>query len=297
MQKLLPLVMLLNLAMTAKERPDLSAASGYFCPTNAAVQKNLAAKPLSDAQIELALIQSERSPNLVAKEFAESNGHRGYGYGTCPDGKTFVVSTPAGEPVLEDGRKPYKLNKTALDHCRKYLISAIFKDRDEPVQLKELPKSPDKIQTLSVTCYPKDKAKSGPELWALVSQGEEKVEGLNGMPEFLNWVNERRIKLKYPSVTLSDKLNQLAQNAGTSSLAHPHSFLLKEKKRLAHDKIMLLGENRAISDSFSGLATLFWNSPEHRSLLLHANTNAIGYAISETKDQKTLVLILAKTEK
>ncbi len=278
------------MALASYERSDLNEAKSYFCQTSP--NASLVDKPIPDAQIERAFVSSDRPLKDVAKDFAEENKHRGYGYGTCLDGRRYVVSVPASKPVLN--RKTLALDHKLLKECQKFELNAILRNQDQPIALDWRKIKASEIAVLSVTCFPKDKPGEGPELWALIGRDEFAVETIKDQRAFFNWVNDRREENGLSPLKLDAKLSDLVARAGTESLAHPHQFLLKAKAELKSSGIEVLGENRAISEDITGIARLFWNSPQHRSLLLNAKANAIGYAVGVSKGQTTIVLILGK---
>ncbi len=278
------------MALASYERADLNEAKSYFC--QASPKSSLTAKPIPDAQIQRAFVSSDRELKAIARDFAKDNNHRGYGYGTCPDGKKFVVSVPASKPVLDP--RTFALDHELLKECQNYEIHAILKTQDQPVALVEKKIDTKEIAILSVTCFPKDKPGEGPELWALIAHEDLSVETIKDQKAFLNWINARRKKNGLSPLKVNPKLSELASRAGTGSLIHPHQFLIMAKAELKGEGIEVLGENRAISEDMTGIARLFWNSPQHRSLLLNAKANAIGYAREESKGQTTIVLILGK---
>lgn len=282
------------LALAADYRPDLSLYASYFCEDK---QKSLHDKVLTDAQLELAYVQTRRDLNVVANEFATGNRHRGYTYGKCEDGKTFIVSTPAPAAIVKLQLTGIQINQEALNICRKYSIDVIQDESEQPRTLdtKQNFVPLGTLSALSITCFPSDKTTAGPELWALVNIHPVDVPAMHSITDFFNWLNVARRRNKLPDLLINDRLNHTARKVGTDSLMHPHSLLMSKKFELMKRNLELLGENRAISEDFTGLAQLLWNSPQHRALLLNAKANAIGYALEETKDQKRLVLLVGRT--
>jgi hypothetical protein len=283
--------LLLLMALVLHERKDLNEARDFFCRPSPSI--SLVDKPFPDAQIERAFVLSDRSLNEVARDFAKDNAHRGYGFGICPDGRKFVVSVPAPKPMID--RQRLAIDHEGLKACRRFEVTAILKDQDQPIPWDPAAVDSSRLAVLALTCFPNDAANEGPELWGLVAREEQDPPPIQDQAEFLHWINAKRKMSRLSVLTLEPELSALAQRAGTTSLRHPHSLLVKAKADLAKEGLEILGENRAISDGFTGLARLLWNSPQHRGLLLNAKANAIGYALREAKGQKTMVLVLGRT--
>lgn len=287
-------------------RHDLKKASEIFCEESKA---ELASLGLYDAQLELAFV---KSPDLkiFAQKFADENGHRGYSFGTCKDKRQWVVSTPAAVEIVEVDvkRKILSLHYQALaKDCVSFDVDAIEEGKDQPRSLvrEEAPsKSFDRIElrdtrfrTITLTCHPMDKSKAGPELWAMVPLlPPEKIPDLTNEADLLEWIQGQRKKNRIPHLeTAAKSLQAVAdESALQKDLHHPHALLMSKKALLKGQNVELLGENRAVATSFSGLAQLLWNSPSHRRLLLNPKANAIALNTSQKGDEKLLVMVLAK---
>lgn len=283
-------------ALSAELRPDLKGYASYFCDE---VSKNLQDKSIPDAQIELAFVKTDRELKSVAQEFAETNHHRGFSFGICPDGRKYVVSTPAPANVLSTHDNQFEISTAALKACKSYEVAVIEDGKPFPKTLaSDVTKVARKnLAVLSVSCTPADKTDAGPELWALLMPKFEHAPSQKSIADLLSWIDTNRRKLKLPELKRNPKLDKTAEEAAKfKTLEHPHTLLMSKKALLKNEGLHLLGENRAISSSFTGLAELFWNSPEHRSLLLNAKADAIGYALDEVHGQKLLVLVLAQIE-
>lgn len=274
-------------------RPDLDSQAPYFC-----APKSIAEKTFTDAQVELAFVKTERPIDDVAKEFAQENGHRGYSHGVCSDGRFYIVSTPSPSPTIVQQGEDFLISDQSK-YCASSTLSVINSNDPKPKTLKSTVRkvSRKNISAIALSCIPKDKINSGPELWALATPKFENLSTKRSASDLISWINYTRRTMKLPELKSLASLDETAKEAAKSkTLEHPHSLLLSKKSQLKRQKIHLLGENRAISSSFTGLANLFWNSPEHRTLLLNAKANAIGYALEEVHGQRLLVLVLAEVE-
>lgn len=286
-------------------RPDLNRQSAYFCRYS---PKTLDDQIVIDVGLELAFIGGVSSPEDMARDFAKGNRHRGYAFGSCRDGRQWILSSLAPkEPVIRS-KTSWDVQESVLSACARYDVDAIMKSDAKPIALVKgaIPQSSgqrsialsDRFASLSLTCFPRDKGHSGPELWAFQLFAPAPIKGVTDWPSMLGWINGERQKLGLPLLQLEErKLRGLAEKSAVNqSIVHPHSLLLQEKSQLKRAGIELIGEDRAMADDFSGLLTLLWNSPQHRRLLLHEKANAVGYSLTVAKatKQKHLVLVLAK---
>ncbi|MBC7530505.1 MAG: hypothetical protein H7318_02940 [Oligoflexus sp.] len=287
-------------------RDDLQKAAVIFCDES---KDDLSSLAIYDAQIELAFVKTSGLKRF-AQKFAETNGHRGYSFGTCKDHRQWIVSTPAPQPVVKMNRmrRVLDIHYEVLEaSCASIDVDAIEVDKDQPLSLvhEEAPgKLFDRIELkdmrlkiMTLTCHPEDKSKTGPELWALVPlMPAEKITGLNSEAELLEWIQGQRKRSGLPRLEIGAKsLQTLAdESAQQKDLHHPHSLLMSRKELLKSQNVELLGENRAVAPSFSGLAQLLWNSPSHRRLLLNPKANAIALNTNQKGDDKLLVMVLAK---
>ncbi len=278
---------------TPQIRTDLSAFSSYFCKTNV---QTLSERPFTDAQLELALTDSHKDIENLAKDFARENRHRGYAFGSCGKSKNWIVSTPSSAPPFLLKGNQVHLNRAALKHCRNYSMHAITRTSPIPTEVTtDLKLTKEDFRAVSVSCTPSDKPGVGPELLGLIHWDKEAVKPLSSTLAMFAWIQEKRRSSKLDELKIYQDLNAVAELSSKSgSLEHPHALLLERKQDLAKSGLILIGENRAIAHTYTELAELLWNSPEHRSLLLNAKSNAFGYAIKEVHGQKHLVLVLAK---
>ncbi len=281
-----------HLLSTPHRRDDLIALSPYFCSNEVFLKDK---RPFTDAQVEFAFISQSQGLSELAKTFAKDNRHRSFAFGTCSSGKNWILSSPASAAPLIERNTSIEVNPEALTHCKSYSVSAITSDSVFPkLDLKDKVFAKDTLRALSLSCTPNDKPGIGPELLALKNWNTETISRIDSPLDLIKWVNQKRRDLGLSEVKPVRRLDQIAlKSSANQSLEHPHDKLLQWKKGAESSDLLLLGENRALAGSFSELSTLLWNSPAHRSLLLNARADSIGYAINEVHGQKHLVLVMA----
>jgi len=290
-------------------RADLQKASPVFCGESS---EPLNKAGIFDAQIELAFAKDVKDFPAFASEFAATNRHRGFSYGTCRDLRQWLVSTPSPEPVLNLDRpaQVLTLHSRALpSDCESYDIDALVTKHPQPHRIlsRKKPRPEDEVlslkaqsyASLSLTCHPPAKMTQGPELWAFMPlKPSDIIPALASEKELLEWIGRQRREggLGVLAPDGEDLQKVVDAAALQQNLHHPRALLLKEKATLKDKGVHILGENRAVASSFKEIAELLWNSPQHRRLLLNPSANVIALNTSQLQDrgEKLLVMILAK---
>ena len=80
------------------------------------------------------------------------------------------------------------------------------------------------------------------------------------------------------------------------NITHDRSLLKKVGEDLKAKKTKLLGENRVAAPTTERLAWLLWNSPSHRSLLLHKNASVIGIHESIAQGERFAVIAVGSAQ-
>lgn len=242
--------------------------------------------------------------------------HHGYAYGQCPDGNhSWIITTPATGDLIDFASDGLHVNLPLMAKaCASVDIDFAAEDGGMPRNLLRRGKAGEIAAlinphflhpgTLSVTCHPKDKKKSGPELWALAA-----VRGANGsdgdlpdpstafeMKDFYSWLQKRRSDQGLANLKINPpELQALAEELSKeNSLKHPRALLNERGRDLKKKKISLLGENRAAAANLSEMAWLLWNSPQHRRLILNPKANSLGLAVKGNGREKLLVMVVGK---
>jgi hypothetical protein len=288
-------------------REDLRKASAHYCGESNAPLKDFG---IYDAQLELAFVKDVTDPEAFARDFAQSNQHRGFSFGSCTDKRQWIVSSPSPRAVLQikSAKKSLHIDLEALTKvCGSYDVDGIKNGVESPVSIvkarnprvknSDIPFKQEEYSSLSLTCHPLDKGKEGPELWAFAAFSLSKIiANLKSEDDFRSWIAELRLRNNLPSLaTGNSSLQALAdESSAVTDLRHPRELLLKKKSELSLMKIEILGENRASASTFKGLAELLWNSPSHRRLLLHPLANQIALKTRDKGHEKLLVMVLAR---
>ena len=284
--------------------------------------RSLWSKRVFDAGVLLYVLNADPSnPNneenleSMGRSLAAEVSHKGYIFGSCNPSKMWVATTPAPFPLLNSPTK-VRINPKKMDHyCSWFRIDYAHARHGKPRRLFKSNKTKKPVVisadtsllergTLSVTCKPRKPSWIGPVLWSLspVKQGPLDspilFKDLTPQKESLNsWVNKVRLEMGLSALSHSDKkFKSLAETLVTNndSIHHNRNDIRELSKKLKHAEGKFLGENRVQARSNEEAAWLLWNSPRHRSLLLHKKATHFSTLGKKMNSKKLSVMVFAK---
>jgi hypothetical protein len=257
-----------------------------------------------------------RAADLLAKK----RHHRGHAFGVCPEGKAWIVTTPApraiergsgSQIVLDLSMIPHFCREISFDHGGrdpfpvKNILRLNFKRSRNSERLVNLNLKFLSPGTVSVSCLPND-SRLGPISWFLLPVKDESsfrtphllAGELKTLEDFYAWMNRLRKAAKKPSLAKNPVLDEAAKTLGlhNSTVRHKRQDLLRIKNEIKQKNLEFLGENRAIGKTLSEVAWLIWHSPRHRLHLLHSKATEVGFHLSHQRNQYLLISVIAKSD-
>jgi hypothetical protein len=305
------------LAKAPNQRKDLSKKiAKIVCADKKIDLKNSFANKIYDAQIDGQLLfringgkSSIKDAARKARAMAKTRKYHGYAFGVCDSGVGFSAATPAPMPLRGKTLLPrVSLNK----HCKSWRADFASAKPIAPRRLKIIKGKislPNKNGVLSVTCQPKKPRWLGPVQWYMAPVGKgpgktpaKKILTKSGgtreqqLASLYKWINETREIVGLSKLIINENLEFSADTLAIGKrLSHDRKMLRSTEKNLKPTGIHLIGENRVKSSNLEQLATLLWNSPRHRGLLLNKKATYIGANISSNQVESFAVITVGSS--
>jgi hypothetical protein len=250
-----------------------------------------------------------------ARAFAKSRGFIGATFGTCADGREWILAVPSPAPLLS--RKadsisvlvdPLKLN------CKRFEVEFLANEIEKPRVVKLPVANKGEVQiiakylgdgALTIECVAKHAARQGKRLWGWFSVGQ----GISKTPVFAerltatkqtdelvrDWVNGIREKAGL-SILISSQpvpdqsdfaLQMLDASADESDLGRRN--LLKEKYKTA-SKGILLTTSQAVGTDLQDVALQLWFHPAAREKILEKRADLLDVYVIQKKGSLRILL-------
>lgn len=249
-----------------------------------------------------------------AQNYARSLSYGAFSFGICDRDYYWISAFQADESLVELKDKVIEVNLGwSKNRCRSVSIDYIANDASRHINLYQeqvrqkkriLKINSDFLEagTLAYTCFPRNKT-LGPISLALLPlhlkdswpiPGSDMITQDNS--SLMKWVNKLRKSYSLPKLKMSpaivDEFSRPLLNS--ISVKHDRQLLGKLREQLSLHDIKFLGENRVIGSNAFEMAWLLWQSPRHRSLLLHDKADYLSVKFNQTSTQKLGVLVFAK---
>ena len=251
----------------------------------------------------------------AAQSMARKNYHKGYSFGKCAKNRYWIVTTPSPIAFKQEGEIMRLKAQDLHSYCKWFRIDyahaqygrprKLFKSKDQKVE-KSLLINTTLLErgSLSITCKPKKPTWLGPVLWSLapVKKGPLEKAFLAGSVEqkapkaLENWINLVRVNTDLGPLSSTEAFSHITKPLISKNLSirHHRKDIRKVSREIKKQKGRFLGENRVKADSFEEAAWLLWNSPRHRSLLLHSKATHLATMAKRVKSERLSVMVFAK---
>lgn len=305
-------------------REDLIAKLGpLLCTQKLSPQSSIAdilGYGIFDAGIQFLILDSKKplshpKLNHAAQKITRDHDHLGYAYGFCAKNSYWIATTPAPVRIERTRKKIILPLRELARYCRRYRVDFAEADFGRPRSILKTPveKGTHKAHisttllprgSMSLSCEPRPSQTVPSLLWALwpinkgpydapplIKQFDDKADNL-----FL-WSNQIRDLMGLPPLALkAEALEQIAHSLlkKNPTIHHNRKAIKKVAHELKRQKGRFIGENRVRARSFSDAAWLLWNSPPHRSLLLHKRATHLATASRKVNHDQLSVMVFAR---
>jgi hypothetical protein len=266
-------------------------------------QKQRPHQNLLDANLKLGSIKilSKETDNFrktVEENFFDTNIYHSLAWKKCNSSSHMYLLSPAPRAAKLDKETLQLPLKDIYNLCSKYKLKYIKASHGSSSSLKLASKidisqlSPGHI---SLACLLKKHPQIGYHLWFMIPIGGSKKKIIFSKEKIIPWIQHIRKDHKLDhlediSINLKEQLELLIK---TNSSFHNNKQLSQIRKSMSK-QYTLIGENRAIANSMQETIQLFWNSPEHRDLLLSKKASHIGVMSKTINSQILTTIIIAR---
>ena len=276
-------------------RTDLQKKTQLFCTTQRDVQ-SLWQAGVYDTLLSLRTLLHTKQAEQLARTQAQREDSAGYAYGSCKDGRGWVLSVSAPHAAMVKGHR-VKLAAGLQHYCRglqaRYAPSSWQRTQVLAIKQHELSLPRQGNGLVAVRCLSQQPHKTGPRLLYVFPVGKpamqapllpQQVRRGQEQQAVQAWVTAVRAKMGLAALPLQ----RAPRMKERFSVIHDRVQLRAVKQALHQQRRRLLGENRARGHTLNEALTMLWVSPFHRDLLLH---DKAAYLMIDIVRQKNQVLV------